>query len=427
MKHTVSSGLLARIKSGEAVVAVIGLGYVGLPLALTFAEQGLRVIGFDSDHSKLVLLSEGKSHLEHIPSARVAAAELFEVTTDLARLAEADAILICVPTPITAAGYPDLSCVTDAVARVRETLRPGQLVVLESTTYPGTTDELVRPALDQSGLSCGRDYFLAFSPEREDPGNKRFNTSTIPKLVGGVDTLSGIVAAELYRRAVDEVIEVASARVAEAAKMTENVFRAVNIALVNELKMIYERMGVDIWEVLDAAETKPFGFMRFDPGPGWGGHCIPVDPVYLAWKARQFDMRATLVECAGTINRQMIVHVVDRTESALTLHGKSLELSSVLVLGVAYKAGIADARESPALRIIDRLRASGARVDYSDPFIPTLGDDRSVVLTAETLASYDAVILTTHHAGVDYHLVENYARIVVDTRGHLSGSNVVRA
>lgn len=410
--------IIARIERSEALVAVVGLGYVGLPLALTFVEHGLRVIGLDTDHSKLVSLREGRSYLEHIPAERVTnAAGLFVPTDDFGRLATADAVIVCVPTPLTAAGAPDLSFVVAACRAVRECLRPGQLVVLESTTYPGTTDELVRSILDETGLRCGEDYFLAFSPEREDPGNKLFTTSTIPKVVGGVDDGSGDVAVALYRHVIDKVVRVSSARVAEATKLTENSFRAVNIALVNELKLVFDRMGVDIWEVLAAAATKPFGFMRFDPGPGWGGHCIPVDPVYLAWKARESDVRATLVECAGEINRQTVLHVVQRTEAVLQRQGKELAGSSVLVLGVAYKAGVADTRESPALKVIDRLRRFGARVAYHDPFVPEVDGMRSVQLTAEELGRHDVVLLTTAHAEVDYELTSAHARAIVDTRG----------
>lgn len=410
--------LIARIENLEAIVAVIGLGYVGLPLALTFAESGLRVIGCDTDHSKLVALREGRSYLEHIPSERVAkAAGLFTATDDFGRLATADAVIICVPTPLTAGGEPDLSFVVAACRAIRECLRPGQLVVLESTTYPGTTDELVRSILDSTGLQCGSDYFLAFSPEREDPGNPTFTTGTIPKVVGGVDEASSDVACALYRQVIDEVVRVSSARVAEAAKLTENTFRAVNIALVNELKLVFDRMGVDIWEVLAAAETKPFGFMRFDPGPGWGGHCIPVDPVYLAWKARESDVRATLVECAGEINRLTVLHVVQRTEAVLQGLGKELAGSFVLVLGVAYKADVSDTRESPALKVIDRLRRFGARVAYHDPFVDELDGWSSVPLTAAELERHDVVLLTTAHTDLDLELVRTHARAIVDTRG----------
>ncbi len=425
----VAEALRSKITGSAAVVGVIGLGYVGLPVALTFAEAGLPVLGFDVDGAKIDVLSAGGSYIGHLPPERirrVLASGRFRATVDFRHLAEADAIVICVPTPLTAQREPDLSSVEATVEQIRATLRPGQLIVLESTTYPGTTDELLRDRLETTGLSCGRDFFLAFSPEREDPGNLRFTTAQIPKVVGGVDTVSGDLAQALYDRAFERTVRVGSARAAEASKLTENIFRAVNIALVNELKVVFERMGIDVWEVLDAAETKPFGFLRFDPGPGWGGHCIPLDPFYLAWKARQYGVPTRFIELAGEVNRGMPGWVVARLQAALNERGLAVKGRRVLVLGIAYKRDVADPRESPAFEVIDRLLALGAEVSYHDPHLPEapamrswpqLPPLRSVPLTEETLAAADAVVLVTDHSTVDYELVGRTARLIVDTRG----------
>ncbi len=432
--------LLARIRDHQAEVAVLGLGYVGVPLALTFAEAGFRVLGFDIDDRKVAQLNAGESYIEHIGAERIAtlvAGERFAATSDPRRLADPDALLICVPTPLDERRQPDMRFVMRSAASIADTLRPGQLVVLESTTYPGTCEELLLPALAASGLTAGEEFFLAYSPEREDPGNPSFGTREIPKLVGGVDPLSGDVAEALYEQAVVEIVRVPHARIAEASKLLENVFRAVNIALVNELKLVLEPMGIDIWEVLDAAETKPFGFMRFDPGPGWGGHCIPIDPFYLAWKARQHGVEPRFIELAGEVNIAMPRHVVAKVREAID-GGPRLDSRRVLLLGLAYKRDVGDPRESPAFEIFRLLHEAGAEVAYHDPYFPRPPEMRtwrhlpplpSVPLDGDTIASFDAVVVVTDHAGVDYRWVLDHARTVIDTRGVLPADapNVVRA
>jgi UDP-N-acetyl-D-glucosamine dehydrogenase len=435
-----ASQLRQRFAQGNARVGVIGLGYVGLPLALTLAERGFSVLGFDLDKAKVDDVNAGRNYIRHLAAERLPAAResnRIGATSDFARLAEPDALLICVPTPLTAQREPDLRYVLGTAREIRRTLRPGQLIVLESTTYPGTTDEL-RELLQESGLVCGRDFFLAFSPEREDPGNPSFGTATIPKVVGGVDEVSGDLAQALYERIVARTVRVSSARAAEATKLFENIFRAVNIALVNELKIVFDRMGIDVWEVLDAASTKPFGFMRFNPGPGWGGHCIPLDPFYLTWKAREFGVTARFIELAGEVNVAMPHWVVEKLQSALNDHGKTVRGSRVLLLGLAYKKDIDDPRESPAFEILDRLLRLGARVAYHDPHVPRaprmrtwpdLPPMESLVLSPETLAAHDAVVLVTDHSAVDYAMVAQHAPIVVDTRGvfRQPAPNVVKA
>jgi len=421
--------LADRIDRREATVGVVGLGYVGLPVALTFAESGLTALGFDIDREKVEALGAGRSYIGYIDSERIvnlAEAGRFSATADFERLAEPDALVLCVPTPLTAHREPDLSFVETTARQVASTLRPGQLVVLESTTYPGTTDGLLREALESSGLVCGHDFFLAYSPEREDPGNRRFTTATIPKVIGGVDERSGDLAEALYSCAFERVVRVSSADAAEASKLTENIFRAVNIALVNELKMVYDRMGIDIWEVLDAAESKPFGFMRFNPGPGWGGHCIPLDPFYLSWKAREYRMVPRFIELAGEVNVAMSSYVVGKLQQALNSRGSALHGSRILVLGLAYKRDVADPRESPAFEIISHLVELGAIVSYHDPHLPKapsmrtwpkLPELESVPLTPDHLATTDAVVLVTDHSDVDYELVLRHAPLIVDTRG----------
>jgi UDP-N-acetyl-D-glucosamine dehydrogenase len=421
--------LLERIRSRDALVGIIGLGYVGLPLGLTFVEKGFKVLGFDVDPKKVESLARGQSYIKHLDSARVGAATgagKLAATADFGRLGEPDAVLICVPTPLTPQREPDMSYVVDTARAVKERLRAGQLVVLESTTYPGTTDELVRGILEQTGLTAGVDFFLAFSPEREDPGNRSHSTATIPKVVGGVDERSADVAVALYAEAIARVVRVSSARAAEAAKLTENIFRAVNIALVNELKVVYDAMGIDVWEVLDAASTKPFGFMRFNPGPGWGGHCIPLDPFYLAWKAREFGRSTKFIELAGEVNVEMPHYVVEKLQLALNDRGRAVKGSRVLILGLAYKKDIDDPRESPAFEVIELLRHLGAEIGYHDPHVPRAPKMRgwphlppmdSQPLTEETLRAQDAVVLVTDHTAVDYELVAAHARLIVDTRG----------
>jgi UDP-N-acetyl-D-glucosamine dehydrogenase len=433
--------LLAKFTQHQATVGIIGLGYVGLPLGLAFAEKGFRAIGFDVDAAKIEALSHGRCYIHHIDAARVKAvvdSKHFIASADFGRLAECDAIMICVPTPLTETRDPDLSYVESTTRQIAATLRPGQLVVLESTTYPGTTDELVKDILEQTGLASGRDFYLAFSPEREDPGNASYTTVTIPKVVGGCDPDAGDLAEALYAQVIGKVVRVSSAAAAEATKITENVFRAVNIALVNELKMVYERMGIDVWEVLDAAATKPFGFMRFNPGPGWGGHCIPLDPFYLSWKAREHGIDTKFIELAGEINRGMPFYVVDRLQHALNERAKPVKGSQVLLLGMAYKKNVGDTRESPAFPIAKRLLELGARLHYHDPFLqevpetrswPGRPEMRSLPLTAENLASQDAVVVVTDHSAVDYALVLRHASLIVDARGVYRGdeANVVKA
>ena len=423
---TPAEALEKSVEARTATIAVVGLGYVGLPLLLEFNRGGFPVLGFDVDSAKITALRAGRSYIEHIDARRIATAVStgrFEVTADPARLAAADAILICVPTPLTPQREPDLSFVEKTVDAVAKSLRPGQLVVLESTTWPGTTDEIVVPRLAATGLVLERDVFVAFSPEREDPGNPDHSTRTIPKVVGGVGPVSSRIAAKLYGAVLDRVVPVASARIAEAVKILENTYRAVNIALVNELKVTFDRMGIDVWDVIEAAKTKPFGFTPFYPGPGLGGHCIPIDPFYLTWKAREFGVSTRFIELAGEVNSRMPEWVVGRLGEALNEDRKAIRGSRILVLGAAYKRDIGDMRESPAVEIIEMLQHAGAEVSYHDPHVPRLPRMRrhqleleSVPLTAETLASSDAVIVVTDHSAVDYGLVASEARLVVDTR-----------
>ena len=414
---------------------------MGLPLAMAFAEGGFRVLGFDVDPDKVTTLNSGRSYVGHLEDdrvARVADDGTFEASHDLDRLGEPDALLICVPTPLTRHRDPDLRFVESTSREIARRLRRHQLVVLESTTYPGTTEELVLPILESSGLACGRDFYLAFSPEREDPGNRHFGTTAVPKIIGGVDAASTELAKSLYREIFVDTVQVSSARAAEATKLAENVFRAVNIALVNELKVIYDAMGVDVWEVLDAAETKPFGFMRFNPGPGWGGHCIPVDPFYLSWKVREHGLQTRFIELAGEVNVKMPRYVLAKLQAALNERGKPVRDSAVLILGLAYKPDIADPRESPAFEIIKLLLELGARVAYHDPHIPEapamrtwsqLPPLRSVPLEEDLVSAQDAVVIVTNHSAVDYEMLLEHAPIIIDTRGvyRSHGPPVVRA
>ncbi len=418
--------LRSRIESRQARVGVIGLGYVGLPLALLFEESGFKVTGFDVDPQKPRALERGESYIRHIGKERVAEAfkrGRIEATTAFDRLSECDAIVVCVPTPLGRHREPDLSYVRKTADEIARRLRPGQLVVLESTTYPGTTREELLPRFEARGLVCGKDFFLAFSPEREDPGNRSFNTQTIPKVVGGIDPASLDVAVALYGAAIQTLVPVSSPEVAEAAKILENVFRAVNIALANEMKLVLDQMGINVWEVIEAAKTKPFGFMPFYPGPGLGGHCIPLDPFYLTWKAAEHGAWARFIELAGEINTSMPKHVVERTARALNRHARSLRGSKVLVLGLSYKADIDDDRESPSFEIIERLRSAGALVAYCDPYIPVARAGRehdiglaSVPRTAEEFARHDVLLVSTAHS--DFKDAKLYAgvRLVVDTR-----------
>ena len=414
------------IRSRIATVGVIGLGYVGLPLVAGFARAGFPVLGFDIDPSKVSSLEANRSYIAHFPDTvleELHRERRFQATGDFSRLAEADAVLVCVPTPLTPNREPDLSYIESTARQIAAAARPGQLVVLESTTYPGTTEEVFIPALEGAGLAIDRDFFLAFSPEREDPNNPGFTLRTIPKLVGGVTPRSGEMAALLYSAVVDRVVPVSNARVAEAAKLLENVFRSVNIALVNELKVCFDKMGLNVWEVLDAASTKPFGFMRFDPGPGWGGHCIPVDPFYLTWKARQYGVTTRFIELAGEINTRMPEWVVGKLSDALNDRGKSVKGSRIFVVGVAYKKNVDDVRESPALEIIELLLAKGAEVRYHDPHVPRIPRTRrhsldlnSTALDDPAIAASDAVLIVTDHDAIDYAKLAAAAPLIVDTR-----------
>jgi UDP-N-acetyl-D-glucosamine dehydrogenase len=418
--------LLERIHAREARVGVLGLGYVGLPLAITFAEAGFQVTGIDIDSRRVEQLQRGQSPMRHVPAGSVQRwieERRLQPTSTFETVGKLDCILICVPTPLTSEREPDMSAVVAAGKAVAQHLRAGQLVVLESTTYPGTTDEVLRPLLEKDGLVAGRDFHLAFSPEREDPGNTSYGTRTIPKLVGGHTQGCLEVAQSLYSSALEKVVPVSSTRVAELAKLHENIFRCVNIALVNEMKVLCDRMGLDVWEVIQAASTKPFGFMPFVPGPGLGGHCIPIDPFYLTWKARQYEFHTKFIELAGEVNTQMPHYVVQRTMEGLNRERKTLNGARLLVLGVAYKRDVDDLRESPALRIISLLRERGARVDYHDPYVPAVErthgfpyEMRSVPLEPQWIELYDAVLILTDHAGVDYAEVVAHAQLVVDTR-----------
>jgi UDP-N-acetyl-D-glucosamine dehydrogenase len=423
--------LASRIEARTARVAVLGLGYVGLPLAETFAWGGYPVIGFDIDSNKIAKLRRGESYIGHICPERVAelaGSGRFEATSEPARLHTADALVICVPTPLGEARQPDLSYIVRTGEAIAPHLKPGQIVVLESTTYPGTTEDVLRPILERGGLKAGRDFFLAYSPEREDPGNRDFATRNIPKVVGGLDADSLRLALGLYRPIVDGVIPVSSIRVAEACKILENTYRAVNIALVNELKTVFTAMGIDVWEVIDAAKTKPFGFQAFYPGPGLGGHCIPIDPFYLTWVARQHGLNTRFIELAGEVNTAMPHYVVDRLAGALNDEGKAIRNARILILGVAYKRDVDDPRESPAFEIMEMLLARGAHVSYNDPHIPTLPRMRqhhlempSTPLTPETLGEQDCVLVITDHSRYDYEFIVQNSRLVVDTRNAIAG------
>jgi UDP-N-acetyl-D-glucosamine dehydrogenase len=442
---TFLEALQSGFQQKSAQVGIIGLGYVGLPLALLFARKGMPTTGFDIDPAKVEMLQQGRSYIRHISDATIAeqvSKHHLQATADFSRLGAMDAILICVPTPLGPHREPDLSFVRNTAEAIRLHLRHGQLVVLESTTYPGTTDELLLSILEQSGLRCPAsayatdgqavlhaapapepDFFLAFSPEREDPGNKDFQTHQVPKVIGGVNAPSALAAQALYQEVFERTVLVSSARTAEMAKLLENIYRCVNIALVNELKLLCLRMGIDVWEVIEAAKTKPFGFAPFYPGPGLGGHCIPIDPYYLTWKAHEYHCPTRFIELAGEVNSSMPEHVVAAISTALNERQRCLPGARILMLGVAYKKDIDDARESPSLRIIQILQARGAQVDYHDPYFPRLPKMRrynvrleSVELSAETLGRYDAVVIATDHSSYDYPFIVRQARLVIDTR-----------
>jgi len=415
-----------RILDKDARVGVVGLGYVGLPLLLEFVDAGYKCTGFDIDSKKIELLSQGKTYIKHIPDSRIAPVvqnSRFSATTDFQKLSTVDCIIVAVPTPLDKHQQPDLSFIEKTSRTISKHLKKGQLVVLESSTYPGTTMEVMRPILEESGLKYPDDFSLAFSPEREDPNNPKYTTKTIPKVVGANDPLSREYATALYDQVIVKTVPVSSSQAAEATKLLENIFRSVNIALVNEMKMILDRMGIDVWEVIEAASTKPFGFMPFYPGPGLGGHCIPIDPFYLTYKAKEFDMPTRFIELAGEINTDMPYFVVQKIMDALNSRQKSLRGSSILILGAAYKKDIDDLRESPSLKLMEILEDKGAQVDYSDPYIPVLPrvrkydfDKKSIEITEENLSSYDAVLIATAHSSFDYDFIVEHSDLIIDTR-----------
>ncbi len=425
--------LTQKLINKQATIGIIGLGYVGLPLMLRYCEVGYKVIGFDIDQSKIDALSQGKSYIEHISSAAIkdAVANGFEATTDFARATEVDALILCVPTPLNKFREPDLSFVLDTTDSLVPYLRPGQIVSLESTTYPGTTDEELLPRIESHGLKVGKDVFLVFSPEREDPGNPNFTTRTIPKVCGGYTPACLEVGIALYGQVIDQVVPVSSTRAAELTKLLENIHRAVNIGLVNEMKIVADKMDIDIHEVIRAAATKPFGFVPYYPGPGLGGHCIPIDPFYLTWKAREYGIHTRFIELAGEINSSMPDYVISKVTSALNSAKKAINGSRILVLGIAYKKNVDDMRESPSVMLMEKLRDLGANVAYSDPHIPVFPKMRnhqfdlsSTLLTPQVLASFDCVLLATDHDKFDYDMIKDNAKLIVDSRGrYLEPSN----
>jgi len=432
-----SASLLQRINNKEAVIGVFGLGYVGLPLALCFAEANYKVIGFDTDAAKPKQLSEGQTYLTHIAAERIQAAIQgnFSATSDYAQASQLDAIIICVPTPLNKYREPDLSYVTNTVSQLQPYLKAQQILSLESTSYPGTTEELVRPLIESKGFTIGEDYYLVYSPEREDPGNSSYTTQTIPKVCGGETPACLNAGVKLYESIIDTVVPVSSTKTAEMTKLLENIYRAVNIGLVNEMKIVADKMGINIHEVIDAAATKPFGFTKFTPGPGLGGHCIPIDPFYLTWKAREYGIHTRFIELAGEVNRAMPEWVVQKTADALNEHGKAVKGSKILILGLAYKKNVSDSREAPAVEIIDLLKKKGALVDYSDPYVPQFPikrdfafDMTSMPLTQETMAYYDCVLLTTDHDDFDYKMLAENCSLLIDTRNRFPiKENIVKA
>lgn len=430
--------LLDKLNSKDAVIGIVGLGYVGLPLVLRYAEVGYKVIGFDIDQSKIDHIAQGKSYIEHIPASAINAAvdRGFEATTDFTRASDVDALILCVPTPLNKYREPDLSFVLDTTDSLVPYLRPGQVMSLESTTYPGTTDEELLPRIESRGFKVGEDMFLVYSPEREDPGNPNFTTRTIPKVCGGHTAGCQEIGMALYGQVIDRVVPVSSTRAAEMTKLLENIHRAVNIGLVNEMKIVADKMGIDIHEVIRAAATKPFGFVPYYPGPGLGGHCIPIDPFYLTWKAREYGLHTRFIELAGEVNSAMPDYVVSKLAAALNQRKKSVNGSRILVLGIAYKKNVDDMRESPSVFIMERLRDLGADVQYSDSHVPVFPKMRehhfdlsSVELTAESIASFDAVLIATDHDSIDYEMLKGNAQLIVDSRGRYlaPADNVVKA
>lgn len=434
--------LIIKIREKKAKVGIIGLGYVGLPLAIEFCKAGYLVTGFDVDESKVKMLAEHQSYIKHIDMSELyndyKKKKRFSATSDFSKLRQMDCILICVPTPLNKNKEPEMKYVFDTVTSISQNLQKGQLIILESTTYPGTTDEDVRRILEKTGLIAGKDFHLAFSPEREDPNNRNYSVRNVPKLVGGYSKSCLERAKLLFDAIVDNTVSVSSTRVAEAAKLLENVYRAVNIALVNELKVLFDRMGVDVWEVIEAARTKPFGFQAFYPGPGLGGHCIPIDPFYLTWKAKEYDFVTRFIELAGEINNSMPNYVIEKVSRALNVNKKCMNGSKILVVGVAYKPDVDDDRESPAYAIMDLLMRAGVRVHYHDPLIPKLRKSRkydfqlsSVSLTPGNIKRFDGVLIVTNHTSIDYELIRNNAKIIVDTRNAIktdgNGTHVFKA
>jgi UDP-N-acetyl-D-glucosamine dehydrogenase len=420
---TIAQDLIGRAERREALFGIVGLGYVGLPLALELANAGFRVLGFDVQQKVVDGLNAGHSHVKDVSDAQlqsVVKTGRFSATSDMRRLAEPDAVSICVPTPLSKFKDPDVSYIVAAAESVKQTLRRGQAIILESTTYPGTTREILLPALESTGLTVGQDFFLAFSPERVDPGNAHYGTRNTPKVVGGITEDCIRVAMALYQPAIDTLVPVSTTEAAELVKLLENTFRSVNIGLVNEMAIVCDKLGVDVWEVIEAAATKPFGFMKFLPGPGLGGHCIPVDPHYLAWKMRGLNYKTRFIDLAGELNTEMPLFWVRKVAEALNGQGKAVRGAVVLVLGVAYKRDIDDIRESPALDIIRLLEGQGARVSYSDPHVPVFAEDghefRSVALDSKTVSAADCVMIVTDHTAVDYRMIKRHARLVVDTR-----------
>ena len=425
------SDLEKKIASKKVVVGVLGLGYVGLPLAREFALSGVKVLGFDIDDKKVKILNSGRSIIKNVPNEvvrKMVKSGKFTATSDMSQIRKADAVLICVPTPLTENREPDMQYVEGSCRTIAKYLRKEHLISLESTTYPGTTRELMKPILEETGLKAGKDFYLAFSPEREDPGNKQYSTRTIPKVVGGLTPKCRQLAYQVYSLAIQKMVPVSSVEAAEATKILENVYRCINIAMVNELKMVFDRMGIDIWEVIRAASTKPFGYHPFYPGPGLGGHCIPIDPFYLTWKARQYGMATRFIELAGEINTGMPHYVVNKVMEALNERKKSLKGSKVLVLGLAYKPDIDDVRESPSLELIELLKERGAKVDYNDPYVPRTHKMReydlkmtSRPLSAAMLRGYDCVLISTNHSTYDYEWIVRHSKLVVDTRNATAG------
>lgn len=433
--------LLVKIENKSAVIGIIGLGYVGLPLALEFAKKNFQTIGFDIDERKIPILMNGKSYIKHISEEKIANAvksKTFTATNDFSQLTKCDAIIICVPTPLDHHREPDLTFIENSGKIIAEYIHAGQFISLESSTYPGTTEEILQPLFEAKGLKVGEDFFLAFSPEREDPNNPDYSTSTIPKVVGGVTPACLEVACKLYDQVIVKTVPVSSPRAAEATKLLENIYRSINIALVNELKMVFDKMNIDVWEVIEAAKTKPFGFQAFYPGPGLGGHCIPIDPFYLTWKAKEFDINTKFIELAGEINTFQPYYVVQKLIEALDAKGKTLNGSKILILGASYKKNIDDMRESPSLKLIEIIQNKNGLVDYCDPFVPKLPPTRkykfemeSILLNPQSVKSYDAILLSTDHDNFDYEMIANNAQLIIDTRNAFGKrgftKNVVKA